>query len=87
MKKYHFQNLTRINKTEAKRRYNDGENIFFIPCNLNPENNFYNLGIWENKYLWGQYEDFETLYGWYTFCNCNNETGKYIAFYIRKELK
>ena len=87
MKQYNFNTLTRITKRKARQLYNNGDDVLFIPCNLNPENNFYNLGIWENKELDGQYKDFDTLCNNYEYYNCNNETGSYIAFYIRKDIK
>lgn len=77
-------NLTRITKTTAKKLYNAGHDVLFIPCNLHPENNFYSLGIWENVNLCGQYDSFETLCNYFAAYNCNSETGKYIAFYIKK---
>ena len=84
MIKYNFKNLERITKQEARKLYNAGIDVLFIPCKLNPENNFYNLGIWENINLLGQYESFEKLCDFFTWYNCTNETGKYIAFYIKK---
>lgn len=86
MKKYNFNTVKRISKTVARKLYNAGYNVLFIPCNLNPENNFYNLGIWENKNLAGQYDSFEKLVNSFEYYNCNNETGKYTAFYIKKEV-
>lgn len=86
MKRYNFNTVTRISKTVARKLYNAGCDVLFIPCNLNPENNFYNLGIWENKTLVGQYDSFEKLVNSFEFYNCNNETGKYTAFYIKKEV-
>lgn len=59
MNKYHFSKLERVSKTRAKQLYNNGFSVLFIPCKLNPENNFYNLGIWENIFLQGQYNSFE----------------------------
>lgn len=85
MKKYNFKTLERINKRAAKKLYNSGVDVLFIPCKCNPENNFYNLGIWENKYLDGQHETFEKLLNEYEYYNCNyNVLGKYTAFYIKK---
>lgn len=86
MKRYNFNTVTRISKTVARKLYNTGRDVLFIPCNLNPENNFYNLGIWENKKLASQYDSFEKLVNSFEFYNCNNETGKYTAFYIKKEV-
>ena len=84
MNKY-YGNLKRINKTTAKKLYYAGVDVLFIPCKLNPENNFYYLGIWENKDLAGQYKDFETLCNYFTWYNCRPDTGAYIAFYIKPE--
>ena len=86
MNKYNFKNLERVNKTKARRLYNAGCDVLFIPCKLNPENNFYNLGIWENKELAGQYENFDKLVNAFEFYNCRPDTGNYTAFYINKKL-
>lgn len=75
--------LKRVNKTVAKRLYNSGVDVLFIPCNLHPENNFYCLGIWENIQLDGQYNTFEQLYNAFMYYNCTPETGRYIAFYVK----
>lgn len=40
MNKYHFSKLERVSKTRAKQLYNNGFSVLFIPCKLNPENNF-----------------------------------------------
>lgn len=85
MNKYDFRTLERVNKTQAAAIYNAGLSVLFIPCKLNPENNFYNLGIWENKFLDGQYNDFEKLVNAFTFYNCNAETGYYPAYYVKRE--
>ena len=84
MNKYNFRELERVNKTTARKLYNAGRDVLFIPCKLNPENNFYCLGIWQNKELAGQYETFEKLLNAYEFYNCRPDTGKYTAFYIKK---
>ena len=75
--------LKRISKTVARRLYNSGKDILFIPNKLNPDNDFYLLGIWENKDLNGQYKDFETLCNYFKWYNCNRDTGNTIAFYIK----
>lgn len=85
MRKYDFKTLERIDRRKAAALYDLGLDVLFIPCKLNPENNFYNLGIWENIFLDGQYNSFSALENAFTFYNCNNETGKYIAFYVKRE--
>lgn len=83
MYKYQFNGLTRIDKRQARREYNNGNDVLFIPCKLNPMS-MCGFGIWENKHLCGQHDNFDRLCDWFTWYNCTNETGKYIAFYIRK---
>lgn len=85
MRKYNFNKLERVSKRKAEQLYNNGFNVLFIPHKLNPENNFYNMGIWENVELVGQYETFEKLVNAFTYYNCRPDTGKYIAFYVSKE--
>jgi hypothetical protein len=84
MNKYNFKTLERISKTTARKLYDAGNEVLFIPCKLNPENNFYNLGMWQRNDLWGQYETFEKLCNAFEYYNCNNEAGSYTAFYIKK---
>lgn len=74
--------LKRIPRNKARAAYDNGLNVLFIPVNCNPINHYWNLGIWENNKLDGQYHSFETLCNAFEWYNCNNETGKYIAFYI-----
>lgn len=74
--------LKRIDRKRARNAYNNGLDVLFIPVNCNPINHYWNLGIWENKSLDGQYTNFEKLCNAFEYYNCNNETGKYIAFYI-----
>lgn len=78
------ETLKRVNKTTAKKLYNAGNDVLFIPCKLNPLNNFYNLGIWENKTLLNQFETFEKLVNAFEYYNCRPDTGRYTAFYIKK---
>lgn len=84
MRFHSFGKYRRIDKRVARRLYDAGEDVLFIPCNMRPDN-MWGLGIVENKYLLGQEETFDKLVNAYTWYNCNNETGRYIAFY--KEVK
>ena len=78
--------IKRIPKGQAEKRYNSGESILFIPCNLNPLNKVWGpLAIWESKDMFGQYKDFKTLCDNYAAYNCNCDYGRYISFYVRDE--
>lgn len=84
MNRYKFKNVERISKTQAKKYYEKGFDVLFIPCKCNPENDFFSLGIWENAFLRGQHETFEKLENAFSYYNNRTETGKYTAFYISK---
>jgi len=81
MKNNSINGITRVNKTTARKLYNAGKSVLFLPCKLNPDNTF-GLGIWENKELDGQYNNFEELCEGYASYNCNSYFGNYIAFYV-----
>ena len=83
MIKYNINDLQRIDKRQARRLYNAGYDVLFLPCNMNPVS-LWGMGIWQNLTDWGQYKDFDTLCNWYTWYNCTAETGRYIAFYIKR---
>lgn len=38
MYKYEFNNLIRVNKKAARRLYNEGCDVLFIPCKVDPYN-------------------------------------------------
>ena len=75
--------LKQVQKRTAKKLYNAGIDVLFIPCKCNPYNTIINLGIWQNRNDWGQYKNFDILYNAYQNYNCNFETGTYIHFYIK----
>ena len=79
-----FGKYSRVDKRVARKIYNEGKDVLFIPRNMRPDNNW-GLGIVENKYLFGQEATFDKLVDTYTWYNCNNETGRYVAFYKIKE--
>lgn len=81
MRFHSFGKYRRIDKRVARRLYDAGEDVLFIPCNMRPDN-MWGLGIVENKYLLGQEETFDKLVNAYTWYNCTNETGRYVAFYV-----
>lgn len=82
MNNYNYNGFKRINKRIARKLYNDGVDVLFIPCKLRPDN-MWGLGIWENVNLSGQYGSFDKLCNEFIWYNCNFETGNYIAFYIK----
>lgn len=90
MNKYYFSNelvnVRRINKREARRRYNAGERILFCPVKWRPLNRFYGLDVWIDKTNVSSLErTFDQIVNEFEFYNCHYpEAGRYTAFYIKE---
>lgn len=81
-----FGKYSRVDKRVARKLYNEGKDVLFVPCNMRPDNSW-GLGILENCENCGNvgwtFDELVENYIWY---NCNAETGRYVAFYkIREE--
>lgn len=94
MRKISVDGFTRISKREAERRYNAGETVRMCACNMSPVNvwgafadckktefsvvgdNGFNTIVPRNR-------EFETVINAFRFYNCNYETGRYPAFYVK----
>ena len=72
--------LKKIDKREARKLFNKGKKIMFIPCKLNPYS-IWNVGIW-HQLSDGTDCDFDSFCNAVEFYNCSFETGKYLAYYI-----
>lgn len=80
MRQINVGEFVRISKCEAKRRYNAGEIIRICACNMSPVNMwswYYDCGLETG-------EEFETVVNAFQYYNCNNETGRYPAYYVKK---
>ena len=70
--------MRKINKTTARRLYNDGEIITLYPNKVRPDNPWI-FGLDIEKALHG---DFDSMIDMFSLYNCNNnETGTRVAFY------
>lgn len=84
---YCGETLKRINKTLAWRLYDAGYDVYACPCKMNPESHFWPVGVWGNKKKGGDFRDFITFWNCFTYYNCNNETGYYLSYYIKKDIQ
>ena len=70
--------MERINKRVARKLFNEGKTLWITACNMRPECGLLmNAGTYENELV-----DFDMFVNSFTYYNCNNETGRYPAFYI-----
>ena len=79
MRHIETKHYTRISKTAARSLYAAGGDVYFCPANLNPESPW---GL-----MWNPPNNdipFEKLVNEYEWYNCDNERGRYTAFYIKR---
>ena len=90
-----FNGYKRISKKAAEKLYNAGEIVRICPIKISPVNVWglfadcqkerftpvsgggFNATVARNR-------EFETVVNAFTFYNCNAETGKYPAFYVKE---
>lgn len=96
MNRVNVGGFVRVSKWEAERRYNAGEIIRFCACKLSPVNIW---GCYSDlcreavspiagdgfNTIAARNREFETVVNVFRFYNCNGETGRYPAFYVREE--
>jgi len=84
MRHMQFGKYSRVDKRIARKLYNEGKDVFLVPRNMRPDN-CWGLGMPINKSNWNTVGTFDTMVAEYAWYNCNNETGRYVAFYKIKE--
>ena len=75
------RDFLRVNKTKARRLFNEGKTIYLVPCKVYPDPR----GMWIQPYDIDKKFDktFDTIVNSYEYYNCCPETGKVVAFYIK----
>lgn len=74
MRQISINGFNRITRTTAKKLFNAGKDVYGVPCNLRPSNQFCIL-FNPNR---GSFDKIENEAIYY---NCNSETGKTLWFY------
>lgn len=81
----YFYGWTRITKARARKEYNAGRDVLFIPVKMPVRRDYYCNHVILNNHgprFSKNDSNFDTLCNHFEYYNCNNETGKYTAFYI-----
>lgn len=92
MKMYIGEEYVRINKKTAKKLYDSGEIIYLCACKLRPG------GFWrpeiaiakdgrpdgDVQYFSASDSDFDKIIDEFTYYNCDNGSGYYPSYYIKK---
>lgn len=70
--------MTKINKTAARKLYNEGKPFIIVACNFRPESGIRFKPEWKNIF-----RDFDALVNHFEYYNCRNgETGRRAAYYV-----
>ena len=74
-------NYKRINKTAARNIYTAGGVVYVVPCLVPIKGSVW---ITAGEIISGLYPDrtFDQIINEYEYYNCNNELGRYTAYYI-----
>ena len=71
--------MKRISKATARKLYNEHKDFWITACNMKPE-----CGILIGSASFERMTDtpFDTMVDSFTYYNCDNERGRYPAYYI-----
>lgn len=85
MKRYETNGYKRITKTTARKLFNNNVIIYLLPCKASL--NSYWFSPYEvckiDMVLNDTFSSFDAMINSFEYYNCNSETGKYTAFYIK----
>lgn len=74
--------MQKINKAAARKLYNTNRPFWIVACNLRPQ-----CGILIGSTSFERMADipFDNMVDSFEYYNCNNDTGRYAAFYTDDE--
>ena len=73
--------MERLNKSQARKAFNQGIELTMIPHKANPCSPWFSGANYKNNNSF--VEDFDKLVNSITNYNCNSELGYYLAYYIK----
>lgn len=71
--------MKKINKSQARKAWNNGKLFWITACNMRPE---YGILIDPMRIAVNFDGDFDKMVNDFIYYNCSNETGRYPAYYI-----
>ena len=74
-------NYKRINKTAARNRFYSGEPVYIVPCLVPVKGSKWFTAGEIVRDLYPE-RSFEQIMNAYEYYNCNNEFGRYAAYYV-----
>ena len=75
--------VKQINKTSARKRFENGETIYFHPSKMRFDNPWQNPVDVQKNGRWFKDYSFDTICNYFENYNCDSERGKYIHFFVK----
>lgn len=75
--------MIKVNKTVARKAYDEDRAVFIIPNKINPISHFGRIMLCKMEK--DNFTDFDKFINAYSYYNCNPETGNGIAYYIGED--
>lgn len=76
-----MKQMKQITKVTARKLYNEGKEFWITACNMRPQ-----TGILIGSTSFERLADipFDTMVNSFTYYNCDNERGRYPAYYVEE---
>ena len=76
-----MKQMKKITKVTARKLYNEGKEFWITACGMRPE-----AGILIGSTSFERMADipFDTMVNSFTYYNCDNERGRYPAYYVEE---
>ena len=73
--------MKKINKSTARKLYNEGKEFWITACNMRPE---YGILIGSLSFEQMAGVSFDAMVDSFSYYNCDNERGRYPAYYVEE---
>lgn len=74
--------MKKINKRQARKEFYDGKKVGLLPCNVTKDNRWMSICWIDADSRSDNDRDFDQIVNEFEYYSCNNEMGRYAAYYI-----
>lgn len=76
-----MKTMKKINKSTARKLYNEGKEFWITACNMRPE---YGILIGSLSFEQMAGVSFDAMVNSFSYYNCDSERGRYPAYYVEE---
>ena len=76
-----MKTMKKINKSTARKLYNEGKEFWITACNMRPE---YGILIGSLSFEQMAGVSFDAMVNSFSYYNCDGERGRYPAYYVEE---